>query len=218
VIVVLEMILFGAFLVAASPLAVVAEIVFVTDGGLTRAVSFVAGWCTVLLIICVAGLGAGGGRDYSSGSTPTTVVSWLQLIAGIGLLGWVAWRIAARRRAPADPPPPKWLAGAARLRPVGAFALGAFLPTYAIALAAVSEVVRADLAAGASIVACLVFVATATLLMAAPVLVVRSGGESSGPRLDAWRTWLHHHASDLTTGLLGLIGVVLCVRGITGLL
>jgi hypothetical protein len=134
------------------------------------------------------------------------------------MLAWGVWRIVARRREPAEPEPPKWLAGAARLRPAGAFALGAFLPTYAIAFAATSDVVRANLATGAEVAAYLVFVATATLVMAAPVLVVRSGGERSGPRLEAWRTWLHHHARDLTTALIGVIGAMLLVRGITGLL
>jgi hypothetical protein len=175
----------------------------------------VAGWCVALAAIGAIVVSGAAAADFGEGSAPTKAVSTLQLVFGVGLLGYVLWRaVRGRRRVAAEP---RWMAGAERIGPLGAFGIGAFIPTYAIALAGLADLARSGVGPWAATLSYLVFVVVSAVGLAAPLIVVATSGGGSDERLAAWRAWLVAKSRTVVTVLLGALGVLLVVRGIQGL-
>jgi hypothetical protein len=205
----------GCVLVAASPFAVVAVIVMLSSRSATRnAVAFLAGWFAVLIVIGAAGLLGTASVDFAPQSSGSLALAWIEL-AGAAALGiYVAFRLR-RRQQPATTP--RWLEAAEHIRTPAAFALGAFLPTYAIALSAVAEVLHANHATAAGFAAYLVFVAVSTVLLATPLIVAVSSHEHADERLAALKAWVICNSTTLVTVLLSALALLLLVRGLSGI-
>jgi hypothetical protein len=218
-ILVVEAVLLGILLTASSPLAIMAVLVMLPTqpGGTRSAASFVAGWASVLTLIGLVPILVTGGVDFGSDSTGSSVAYGLQLGLGVASCAYAAVRIR-RARQHRDPPPPKWLDRAARIPPLAAFGMGALLPYYVVAVACVNEVLQANLGQGASVVAYLAFVATTTLLLASPLIVIATAKEGSDARLAMMRAWLDRNSQLMITLVVAGLGVLLVLRGLVGLL
>jgi hypothetical protein len=136
-----------------------------TERPLRNAGAFVAGWTAVL-----AALGAAAATLLpapAAGARPGAGRGVAEVLVGAALLllGAVQWR---RRGRPAGGEP-AWMARTRRAGPLAAFALGAFLPTYALVFPAVRAIERAQLAAWQAAVAYLGFLVLATAGLAVPI-------------------------------------------------
>jgi hypothetical protein len=99
-----------------------------------------------------------------------------------------------------------------------AFALGAFLPNYAVVVAAVGNVVRAGLSQGWAAVVLVLFIVLASAGVAAPLLLLLFRREQAPEIYQQWRVWLSANGHRVLTVVLAVVVVVLIAKGIMGLL
>jgi hypothetical protein len=99
------------------------------------------------------------------------------------------------------------------MSPVAAFALGAFLPPYLLAVAVGNEIVRRDLDSTARIVAVILYVLIGSIGILIPILVTIVRPSRADALLANWRTWLQLHWQAVLVWLLLVIGAYLVVKG-----
>ena len=118
---------------------------------------------------------------------------------------------------PAPSPQPKWMARLDSMSVWPAFVLGAFLPNYAIVVAAVGNIIQAGLSQARAALALCVFILVASAGVAAPLLVLVFRREDAPAIHQSWRAWLVARGQWLLTVVLSVVAVVLIAKGIIGL-
>jgi hypothetical protein len=203
-----------------SPTSVVTVIVLLSmPSGRRRAIAFLGGW-----LIAIAAIGAImvfvlQGQDFASRtSTPSRAASALEVLLGSLLLIWAV--IAFRRRAPSSggQSTPKWLARIQETHWLIAAAVGAIMLSYALSLAAASEILKANVSHFDAGVALVVFAATSMITVAAPIVAVVVAPDRAEQRLATWKAWLLGNSRAVALVVLMIVAVVLIVRGASGLI
>lgn len=181
--------------VAASPFPVVA-VILVLSSARPRAngVAFAAGWLvglsalTALLMAVTDGAG-----DPDGGSA--TVLAWLRVVVGAGLLVLAARKWQGRPRPGDEPVTPGWMAGLDAVEPpksagIGAALGGANPKNVAFTLAAAASIGALGLDGTEATVAGVVYVALASVSVLAAVGVrVVAGARADAPLAEV-RGWL----------------------------
>jgi threonine/homoserine/homoserine lactone efflux protein len=198
-----------------SPGSVVTVIVLLsTSAGLRRAVAFIAGWLLALLVLALLMVFVLHGQDFGSKhTTPSRAASAVEvLLGGVLLVG--SWRVYRRPRQKKGPEsPPRWLDRIDRTHWLIAVAVGAFMLSYALSLAAVAEILKANESALDAAAAALVFALTSIVTIAAPVVVVVVAPERSAEVLASWKGWLLANSRSIALIALMVIGALLIARG-----
>ena len=202
-----------------SPVSVVTVIVLLSmPSGRRRALAFVCGWLIAIAAIGAIAIFVLHGQDFSSKhSTPSRAASALEILLGSLLLLWAV--VAYRRRKPSKESvaEPKWLSRVEGTHWLLAVAVGAIMLSYALSLAAASEILKANVSsldAGAAIV---VFSLTSIVTVAAPIVVAVTVPERSAQRLAAWKAWLLGNSHTVVLVVLMVVAALLIVRGISDL-
>lgn len=204
-----------ALALAVQPWSVLAAVLLVaSEGGVAKATAYVAGWVLALTVVAIVTLALYPASPKVAASSPW--VSWVQIASGVALGGWLFVR--SRRPVTAKPDAqPKWMGRVDSMSPAPAFVLGAFLPNYAIVVAAVDEVIQAGLPQGRAALDLFLFVIVASAGVAAPLLLVVFRRDDSRAILQRWRAWLMAHGLELLTVVLAVVAVVLITKGVVGL-
>jgi Sap, sulfolipid-1-addressing protein len=98
-----------------------------------------------------------------------------------------------------------------------AFVLGAFLPNYAVVVAAVSNVIQAGLSQARAAAVLGLFILVASAGVAAPLLLLVFRQDDAPEIYQRWRAWLIANGQKLVTLVLAVVAVVLLAKGIVGL-
>ena len=101
---------------------------------------------------------------------------------------------------------------------IAAMALGAFLPSYIVVVAAVNEMLDSGLQQRHLAIVATIWVLLATAGVAAPLYVVVRHPESAPATYERWRTWIVANSRAVLFAVGGLVAVVLVGKGIVGLL
>jgi len=205
---------------ALQPWSVIASVLLVASrNGTRRAAAFVLGWFLALAAVAAAtALLATPGQPSSSTST---LLSAVDLALGVVLAGWLLVRLRRARRAPGVPAPvetPRWMARIDTMPAWLAFLLGGFLPSYVLVVAAVSQLLQAGFTGPALWLHAAVFVVIASFGVAAPLAVVVVRRERAPEIHASWRAWLIGNSSAITGWIIGVVAVLLLVKGLVGLL
>jgi len=199
-----------------SPVSVVTVIALLSmPAGVRRAIAFVCGWLVALAGIGLLVVFVFHGQDFGSrNTTPSRAASVVELLLGALLFVWAL--VAFRRRGPATggASTPKWLDRVERTHWSVAVAVGAVMLSYALSLAAVSEVLKADLSAADDAIAIAVFALTSVVTVVAPIVVVVAAPERSTERLATWKAWLLGNSRTVVLVALMIVSAFLVVRGI----
>jgi hypothetical protein len=197
----LTLVLLALFL-AVQPWSVLAAILLVTArGGLKKELAFVSGWVAALAVT----------------STASQAHSAAELVAGVFLAGWLLRRWRHPKDAGTDSQP-SWMTRLDTMPPLLAFGLGAFLPTYAVVVAAVSQLLTSGLTQASLLVAALAWVLLASAGVAAPLLVLVIDRDHAPETYQRWRAWITAHSRAVLYGVGGFVSLVLVVKGAVGLL
>jgi hypothetical protein len=136
-----------ALALAIQPWSLLAAVLLVTsEGGVAKTMAYVSGWVLALAAVAIVTIAVYPQTPKAASSSTWT--SWVEIASGVALGGWLLLR--SRRPVAAQPAgtQPKWMSRLDSMSPLPAFVLGAFLPNYAIVVAAVSNVVQAGLSQG----------------------------------------------------------------------
>jgi hypothetical protein len=202
-----------------SPVSVVTIIVLLSmPSGRRRALAFVCGWLIAIAAIGAIAIFVLHGQDFSSKhSTPSRAASALEILLGSLLLLWAV--VAYRRRKPSKEgvSEPRWLSRVEGTHWLLAVAVGAIMLSYALSLAAASEILKANVSSLDAAAAIVVFSLTSIVTVAAPIVVAVTTPERSAQRLAAWKAWLLGNSHTVVLVVLMVVAALLIVRGISDL-
>lgn len=180
-----------------------------TDDGPRKLVAYVLGYVLALAVVMVfaATLLPPGPRAKST----SHALAWFELAVGLvlALFVLVLW-IRGRRTAGQTP---RWLRGLDRLSVIAAFMLGLWVPNYMLVTVAVAELSLWELHGAEAVAAAVVWVVVATLGVVTPLVVLARSGRNSAAVQQSWREWLVQHSAAIVCLVLGLVSVVLIVKG-----
>jgi hypothetical protein len=114
-------------------------------------------------------------------------------------------------------PQPKWMVRLDSMSLLPAFVLGAFLPNYAVVVAAVGNVIQAGLSQARAAAVLGLFILVASAGVAAPLLLLVFRQDDAPEIYQRWRAWLIANGQKLVTLVLAVVAVVLLAKGIVGL-
>ena len=199
-----------------SPVSVVTVIVLLSmPSGRRRALAFVIGWLIAIAAIGAIAIFVLHGQDFSSKhSTPSRAASALEILLGSLLLLWAV--VAYRRRKPSKESvaEPKWLSRVEGTHWLLAVAVGAIMLSYALSLAAASEILKANVSRLDAAAAIVVFSVTSIVTVAAPIVVALAAPERSAQRLATWKAWLLGNSRTVVLVVLMVVAALLVDRGI----
>jgi len=202
-----------------SPVSVVTVIVLLSmPSGRRRALAFVCGWLIAIAAIGAIAIFVLHGQDFSSKrSTPSRAASALEILLGSLLLLWAV--VAYRRRKPSKEgvSEPKWLSRVEGTHWLLAVAVGAIMLSYALSLAAASEILKANVSGLDAAAAIVIFSLTSIVTIAAPIVIAVVAPERSEQRLAVWKAWLLGNSRNVVLVVLMVVAVLLIVRGISDL-
>jgi hypothetical protein len=205
----------GLAVALCSPVSVVTVIVLLTmPSGRRRGIAFVVGWLVAIGVIAVIVVGFAQGHDFSSHSTtPSRAASWVEIAVGLLVVLAASRSLRRRPRAASDTGGPKWLDRLDRTNWALALAVGAFMLTYSLTIAAAAEVLKANVSAEDDAIAFLAFAAASILTIVAPIVVALAAPDRADERLAAWRRWLLGNSRTIGLIALVVIGFLLIGKG-----
>jgi len=198
-----------------SPGSVVTMIVLLSmSSPLKRAIAFICGWVLAIGVLALFMIFVLHGQDFSSKhTTPSRTASIVEIVLGV-LITLGSLRLYRRPKTAKGPEsPPQWLDRIERVHWTVCIAAGAVMLSYALSLAAIAEILKANVSATAAAIAAIVFAVTSILTISAPVAVVIVRPERSNEVLASWRSWLVGNSRSIALIALMVIGVLLVVRG-----
>jgi threonine/homoserine/homoserine lactone efflux protein len=208
--------------VAISPLPIVAVVLMrVTPRGRLNGPAFVAGWCVGLGIVGALVLTIAGGAGASGDSGPATWVDVLFLVLGVVLILVSARQWRGRPRHGEQPPTPRWMGALDTFTPFKAGGAGVVLSALnpknlLLAVAGAAAIAQTGISNGQQAGAYVVFVAIASIGVAAPVVISFALGDRSRRILDGLKTWLARENAVIMAVLMLIIGVKLIGDAISG--
>jgi len=155
------------------------------------------------------------GQDFSSNkTTPSRLLSALEILIGCAVVFASARALHRRRKRTANAETPKWLGRLDQTNWLLATLVGAFMLTYSLTVAAAAEILKANVSAAETILAFSVFAIASITTISAPIVVVLVAPTRSTERLASWRRWLLGNSRTIGLILLIVIGAALIARGI----
>ena len=121
-----------------------------------------------------------------------------------------------QQHAPPQGAQPAWMSRLDSMSLLPAFVLGAFLPNYAIVVAAVSNVVQTGLSKSQAGGILVLFIVVASAGVAAPLLLLVFRRDAAPAIYQGWRVWLIANGQRVLTLVLAVVAVALIVKGIIG--
>jgi len=204
-----------ALALAVQPWSVLAAVLLVaSEGGVAKAMAYVAGWVLALSAVAIATIALYPNKPKMASSSPW--VSWVQIAAGVALGGWLLVR-SRRPIVTKSQAQPKWMGRLDSMSPAPAFVLGAFLPNYAIVVAAVGNVIQAGLPQARAGLVMALFIVVASAGVAMPLLLIVIRRDDAPAIHQRWRAWLVAHGQALVRAVLAVVAAVLVAKGIVGL-
>jgi hypothetical protein len=165
-------------------------------------------------VIAVVVVDFAKGQDFSSHSTtPSRAASWVEIAVGLLVVLAASRPLRRRPRAASDPGTPKWLDRLDRTNWALALAVGAFMLTYSLTIAAAAEILKANVSAEDDALAFLAFAVASILTIVAPIVVALAAPDRADERLAAWRRWLLGNSRTIGLIALVVIGALLIAKG-----
>lgn len=198
-----------------SPGSVVTMIVLLSmSSPRRRAIAFIGGWVIAIGVLALLMIFVLHGQDFSSKhTTPSKAASFVEIVLG-ALITIGAARLYRRPRTAKGPEsPPKWLDRVERVNWSLCIVAGAVMLSYALSLAAIAEILKANVSTLAASVAAVVFAGTSIVTIAAPVVVVVAAPRRSNEVLASWRRWLVANSRSIALIALMVVGALLIARG-----
>jgi hypothetical protein len=229
-----------ALALAVQPWSVLASVLLITsEGGVAKTMAYVAGWVLALVAVAIATIALYPETPQAAATAVWT--SWVEIAAGIVLGGWLLLRSSrpdapgTEMQQPGTQPPetrhpgsgtqvapptgsqPKWMSRLDSMSLIPAFVLGAFLPNYAVVVAAVSNVVQAGLSKTQAAMALVLFILVASAGVAAPLLLLLFRRDTAPATYQRWRIWLIANGQKVLVAVLAVVAGTLIVKGTIGL-
>jgi threonine/homoserine/homoserine lactone efflux protein len=198
-----------------SPGSVVTMIVLLSmSSPLRRAIAFICGWVLAIVVLALLMIFVLHGQDFSSKhTTPSRTASIVEIVLGVLITVGSARLYGRPKTAKGPESPPQWLDRIERVNWSVCVLAGGVMLSYALSLAAIAEILKANVSNVAASIAAVVFAVMSIVTIAAPVVVVVAAPQRSNEVLASWRTWLVANSRSIALVALMVIGALLIARG-----
>ena len=209
--------------VAASPVPIIAVILMLFGPkARTAGPAFVLGWEATLLLVGAIVLIVADGSNVSTDAAASDAASWVRLGVGLLFLGLALRQWRSRPGEGEEPEMPKWMGAIDTFTPVRALGLamlsaGVNPKNLGLTIASGTTIAQADLDGGEPWLALLVFVALASVSVAAPVVYYLVAGGSAERTLNVMKGWLTANNATVMIVLFLILGAKLIGDGLGGL-
>jgi threonine/homoserine/homoserine lactone efflux protein len=197
-------------------------LMLVTPQAKTNGPAFAVGYVLGFALVGTIVIALAGGKDYSSGSSPTKTVSIIKLLLGVLLLVAAVRQWRGRPREGETPKMPKWMGAIDSFTAGKSFGLGVLLSAVnpknlAMSLATGLAIAQAAIPTGQEAIALIIYIVIGASTVLAPVVVYFAMGDRAAAILGGWRKWLEQNNAVVTSVVLLVIAAVLIGKGIAGL-
>jgi Sap, sulfolipid-1-addressing protein len=209
--------------VAISPVPIIAvTLMLFSQRARVNGPMFLLGWVVAVAVVSGGAYLIAEQADAATSSTTTESIGWGRIVLGVLLLLLAARNWRSRPAPGAEPELPKWMGGIDALTPPKALGLGLLLggvnpKNLMLAAAAGAGLAELGLSTGDAVGSLIVFVAIASITIAAPVVYYLLGGDSARGRLDAMKQWLAVHNDAVMAVLFLVFGAKLIADGLPSL-
>jgi Sap, sulfolipid-1-addressing protein len=217
--VILKMLPFALGSIAPTMIGLV--VIFLTGTrGVVQSFSFILGKYVFYVFWGLIALGLLDQLVFPGLTVPRSVSEGFFLLAGLFLL-ILAVRNFFIEDDP-DVPPPKFMTVLAKLGPVKLFGLGIGIsiiqPRFIIfVLLGVSMIAEARLSRAENFISLLILALFMVWPMLIPLVVFLVMGERGDDAMKAMRSWLQHNQRKINVVVMGIIGILLLLTGLTGM-
>lgn len=208
--------------VAFSPFPVIAVVLVLgTPRATANGLAFAAGWVAGLSVATAIVVLLTGGTDDPT-SDAATVVSWLKVAIGVGLLLLAVKKWRARPRAGDEPEMPGWMASLDGLEPPRALVLGAVLAganpkNLMFTFAAASSIAAVGLAGPEAAVAGATYVALASSTVLGALVAHLVAGRRAEAALASIKELMLAHNAVIMMVILLILGAKVLGDGLAGI-
>lgn len=206
--------------IAISPVPIVLVILMLVSVAARRnGPAFLAGWVLGVAVVSGVAFLLADGADAATDSGVSDGIDVSQLLFGLLFFGLAAKQWRGRPRPGEEPETPKLFATVDGMGAAKAFGL-AFVACVAnpknlpLAATAGATVAQLGVTGGAAIGALLLFVITASVSVAAPVVVYFALGDRAPAILAEWKTWLMANNATVMMVLFVVLGAKLFGTGL----
>jgi len=191
-----------------------------SEGGLLKAVAFVAGQILVRLVqgfVFGFVLGASPAAETEQGAA--LIVNTLLIV--IGILLWITAVLKWLKQGDPDAPPPKWMALFSSISAAKAFGFSIVLMAVAakqwvFTLGALGVIREADLPSPNNIFAYLIFVLGAQSFVLLPILLTAIAPKQAARWLESGSQWLERNNRTIVVAVSVIFGSYFMLKGIMG--
>jgi hypothetical protein len=208
--------------VALSPFPIVA-VVMVLDSSraAVKGAAFALGWMVGLATLTAIVVVLAGGADDPS-SDASAIVSWLRVLAGVGLLLLAVKTWRDRPRDGVEPKVPRWMASLDDLGPPRALVLGAALgganpKNLALTFAAASSIAAAGLTGSDAAVAGGLYVVLASSTVLGLLVAYLALGPRAAAPLGAIKEFMAANNASIMMVILLILGAKILGDGLAGI-
>ena len=208
--------------IAISPIPIVAVVLMLgTRNAKSDSLSFLVGWLGAMAIAGAILLAIAGSADLTEDGAPADSSSTLKVVLGVVLLGLAVkqWR---KRPAPGEEPEmPKWMDAVEGFTPVKSAGLGVLVSVVnpknlILIVGGVTAIAQTEVSGAEQAIAWIIFMAIATIGVAAPVVIYFAMGDKAAGILADLKIWMAHHNAAIMAVILVIIGVKLIGDSISG--
>ena len=208
--------------IAISPIPIVAIVLMLgTKNAKSDSLSFLAGWIISMAVAGAILLAVVGSSDPTDNGAPSDSTSTLKLILGILLVGLAVKQWRGRPKAGEDAPMPKWMDAVEGFTPVKSAGLGALVSVVnpknlILIVGGATAIAQTDISGGDQAIVWAIFIAIATIGVAAPIVIYFAMGEKAAAILDDLKGWMAQNNAAIMAVILVIIGVKLIGDSISG--
>jgi threonine/homoserine/homoserine lactone efflux protein len=209
--------------VALSPVPIIAVVLMLTTpNGRANGIAFLAGWIAGIAVLGTIVLLVASGASASDKGAPATWVSILKLALGALLLLLAVRQWRGRPRGDQEPELPAWMKTVDEFTATRAAAMAVLLSAInpknlLLVVGGAAAIAQTGASTAGQAVALLVFVALATVGVAAPVAISYVMGERATKILGELHDWLARENATIMAVLCLIIGAKLIGDAISGL-
>ena len=208
--------------IAISPIPIVAIVLMLgTRNAKVDSLSFLVGWLGAMALAGVILLSIAGGADPTDNGAPADWVSWLKLVLGVVLVGLALKQWMNRPAADEEPPMPKWMDAVQEFTPAKSVGLGVVVSVVnpknlILIVGGAAAIAQTEVSGTDQAIAWVIFMAIATIGVAAPIVIYFTMGEKAEHILADLKTWMARNNAAIMAVILVIIGVKLIGDAISG--
>jgi threonine/homoserine/homoserine lactone efflux protein len=212
----------AALAIAFSPFPVIAVVLMLSTADAVRTgLSFLLGWLAGIGLLITLLLLAVSSAD-EAGSTESTMVGWVRVVAGAVMIVAAGKKWSTRPREGEEPVMPPWMARISEISPRRALRLGAVLgganpKNIALAISAAASITELGLHGSTKVAAGVIFVVLASSTVLGAVAVRMVAGEKAAAPLDSVKGFMLVNNNVIMMFVFLLFGASVLGKGLEAL-